>query len=54
MNYKYYITIELAYLKELILAKQMHQKSAIFVTIWIFQIRNLRFNLIYAKGITIY
>ena len=30
---KSYIMIELMFLKELILIKQMHQKSAIFVTI---------------------
>ena len=36
IKYKGYIIIELAFLKELILIKQPHQKSAIFVTIDIF------------------
>ena len=33
--FKYYIMIALTFLKELILIKQVHQKSAIFVTIGI-------------------
>ena len=33
-KYKCYITIELAFLKKLILIKQVHQKSVISVTIW--------------------
>ena len=32
-DYKYYIMTELMFLKELILIKEVHQKSAIFVTI---------------------
>ena len=34
--YKYYILIELTFVKELMLIKQVHQKSVIFVTIGIF------------------
>ena len=33
--YKCYISVELGFLKELMLIKQVHQKSVIFVTIGI-------------------
>ena len=36
--------IELTFLKELILIKQVHQKGVIFVTIGIFEIKGLSFN----------
>ena len=36
LYYKCYISIELSFLKELMLVKQVHQKSAMFVTIGIF------------------
>ena len=36
MNHKCYIMIELTFLKELMLIRQMNQKSAIFVIIGIF------------------
>ena len=36
--YKWCITIELAFLKELILIKQAHQKGAVFVSIGFFSI----------------
>ena len=36
INYKCYIMIQLTCLKELVLIKQMHQKSAIFITNGIF------------------
>ena len=34
-NYKFYIMIELLFLKELMLIKQLHQKSAMLVTMCI-------------------
>ena len=37
--YKYYISIELKFLKKLMLIKQANRKSAIFVTTGIFQIK---------------
>ena len=46
--------IELAFLKELILIKQVHQKTVIFVTIDIFRINGLSVNrvpAIYLDGI---
>ena len=36
LYYKWYISIELKFLKELMLIRQANQKSAIFVTIGIF------------------
>ena len=42
--YKRYISIELPFLKELILIKQLHQKSVIFVTIVISKSLVLSFN----------
>ena len=36
MNYKCYIMIELAFMKELILITQVYQKNVIFVTTGIF------------------
>ena len=36
INYKCYIMVELMVLWEIILIRQMNQKSAIFVTIWYF------------------
>ena len=42
--YKWYMMIELMFLKESILIKRVHQKSVIFVTISIFEIIVLIFN----------
>ena len=50
---KCYITIELNFLKELMLLKQMNQKSVICVTIGIFW-KGLSFNRIYAIDTMIY
>ena len=36
LYYKYYIIIELKFLKELMLIKQVHQNSGIFVTTGIY------------------
>ena len=36
VSYKFYISIELTPLKELMLIKQVHQKSVIFTTIGVF------------------
>ena len=44
MCYKCYILIELAFLKELALAKQVHQKCVIFVTIQIFKFQANVYN----------
>ena len=41
---KYYISIEFTFLEEMMLIKQVHQKSVIFVTIGIFKINILSFN----------
>ena len=41
---KCYISIELTFLKELMLTKQMHQRSVIFVTIDISYIKVFNFN----------
>ena len=44
-NYECYIMmIELTLLKELMLIKQVHQKSVIFATIGIFKTEGLSFN----------
>ena len=42
--------IELTFLKELMLKRQANQKSVIFVTIGIFQIKSLRFYQMSAMG----
>ena len=52
--YKFYIMIELTFLRELMFNKQMHQKSVMFVTIGIFEIIVLRFKNIYAIYVMIY
>ena len=52
--YKCYISIELTFLKEAILTKQVHQKSVIFVTIGIFEIIVLSFNQMSAVNVMIY
>ena len=54
INYKNAIVIELTSLKELILIKQVHQKSMIFVTIGIFLIIGLNFRHMYAIDVIIY
>ena len=46
--------IELTFLKELILIKQVHQKSATFAAIGIFLTQGLRFNHMYAMTIMMY
>ena len=46
--------IELTFLKELILIKQVHQKSAIFVTIGIFLKKGLNFKHMYVIDAMIY
>ena len=46
--------IELPFLKELILITQVNQKSAILVTIDIFQIKGSSFNQMSAMGIMMY
>ena len=52
--YKCHISIELTFLKELMLIKQANQKSAIFVTIAVFQIKTLNFNKMSAIDAMIY
>ena len=52
--YKYYIMIELMFLKELMLIKPVHQKSVIFVTICISSIVVLSFNQMSAIDLMIY
>ena len=51
---KCHISIELTFLKELMLIKQVHEKSVILVTIDISQSIVLRFNQICATEVTIY
>ena len=46
--------IELAFLKEFILIKQVHQKTAIFVTIGIFLNKAFSINHMYAIAVMIY
>ena len=41
---KWYVMIELMFLKEIILTKQVHEKSAIFFTIGIFLNKQLKFQ----------
>ena len=52
--YKCYVSIELTFPKELILIKQVHQKSVIFVTIGISYIKVLSFNQMPAIDAMIY
>ena len=52
--YKCYVSIELTFPKELILIKQVHQKSMIFVTIGISYIKVLSFNQMPAIDAMIY
>ena len=51
--YKCYISIELTFLKELMLIKQANQKIAIFVTIGIFEVKGLSFNRMFAMNVII-
>ena len=53
-KYKYYVMMELTFLKKSTLIKQANQKSAIFATIGIFQITSLIFNLMFAMDAMIY
>ena len=46
--------IELTFRKELMVIKQMHQKSVIFVTIGVFQNIVLSFNQMSVSGVMIY
>ena len=52
--YKYYISIELTFLKELMLIKQVHQESVIVATIGISLVIVLRFNQMSAIDVIIY
>ena len=45
--------IEITFLKKLMLIKQVHQNSVIFVTIGIFQTKGLRFNHMYSIDVMI-
>ena len=54
INYKCYIIIELTFLEELILIKQVHQKNVIFVAIGIFWIKDLSFKSMSATNVIIY
>ena len=49
-----YIMIELMFLKELMSIRQASQKIAIFVTISIYQIKDLCFNQMPAMDVMIY
>ena len=49
-----YIMTELMFLNELMLLRQEYQKSVIFVTIGIFQIKGLSFNQMFAIGAMMY
>ena len=51
---KCYILIELTFLKELMLIKQVHQKSVLFATICISQISVLSFNQMSAKDVILF
>ena len=51
---KFYTLIELMSLKELMLLKQVHQKSAIFVTTVLFSIKGLSFNYMAVKNVMMY
>ena len=52
--YKCYVSLELTFLKELMLIKQVHQKSVIFVTIGIFKVIVLSFNQMSAIDVMTY
>ena len=52
--YIFYISIELTFLEEFILLKQVHQKSPIFVTIGIFSMKDLSFVQMSAIDLMIY
>ena len=54
VHYKCYTSIELTFLKELKLVKQVHQKSMIFVIIDVSQIIVLSFNQMPAIDVMIY
>ena len=54
INYKCHITIELKFLNELILIKQVHQKNVIFVTIGILKKKSLIFNGMSATDVMTY
>ena len=54
LYYKRYIPIEMTFVKELILIKQGHQNSVIFVNIGISSIIVLSFNQMSAIDVTIY
>ena len=54
LSYKCYISIELMFLKDLMLIKQEHQKSVIFVTTGISQIAVLSFNQMSRIDVMIY
>ena len=49
-----YIMVELTFLKESILIRQVNQKSMIFDTIGTFYIKNLSFNQMSAMGVIMY
>ena len=51
INYKCHISIELAFLKEIMLIRQVHEKSVIFGTICIFWTKFLSFNQMCAMGV---
>ena len=51
INYESYISVKLAFLKELILIRQAHQKSVIFVAIGNFSIKCLSFNRVPVIGV---
>ena len=52
--YKFCISIELTFLKELMLIRQANQKSVVFVAIAIFYIKYLSFNQMSAMDAMIY
>ena len=54
MKYKCQNMIRLIFQNELILIKQMHQKSVVFITIGIFQIKILNMNHIFIMVVMIY
>ena len=51
---KYYIMVELTFLKVLMLIRQVHQKSVLFVAIGNFRIKGLSFNRMHAVGVMMY
>ena len=54
VHYKCYVMVELTFLKEMILIKQVNQDCKIFVTIGIFNIDASRFNQIFPMNVKIY